>query len=121
MKAALRFAWREARFLKVPVCMFQGALDFVVDPQAAEVWLESLLSHDKQFHLLPEHFHELHNEPGLACDNRDGRRLAARPHRGAPKHRIVTCCLSTRSGTPNPGRFTEQSVLLEAQPLRRVF
>jgi alpha-beta hydrolase superfamily lysophospholipase len=41
----------------------QGAKDVVVDPVAPAHWLESVAATDKTYHQLPEHYHELLNEP----------------------------------------------------------
>ncbi|HUG91471.1 MAG TPA: lysophospholipase [Planctomycetaceae bacterium] len=79
MRRALRNAWREAPGLRVPLLVLQAGQDRIVDPDAAREWLASAGSADKTFRCLPEHYHELLNEPDwpetatLVADWLDGR------------------------------------------------
>ena len=63
MQAALRDVWAERSALRLPLLVVQGGADRIVDPEVAAPWLEQVPSHDKEFRLLDDHYHELHNEP----------------------------------------------------------
>lgn len=63
MRKALRAAWSEADHIDVPLLVIQGGQDRIVDPAAAQSWLEPVNTADKTLIQLPEHYHELHNEP----------------------------------------------------------
>lgn len=63
MQAALQTAWKEAGVVDVPLLLLQAGEDRIVCPDAAESWLETVGVSDKTFRLLPEHLHELLNEP----------------------------------------------------------
>jgi alpha-beta hydrolase superfamily lysophospholipase len=67
MRKALRNAWREAPALTRPILVLQAGQDQIVDPEAARQWLDSAGSQDKTFLCLPEHYHELFNEPDWAA------------------------------------------------------
>ena len=63
MRRALRHAWREAPAMRVPLLLVQAGRDRIVDPDASREWIEFAGSPDKTFQCLPEHYHELLNEP----------------------------------------------------------
>jgi lysophospholipase len=63
MRRALRHAWREAPGMRVPLLLVQAGRDRIVDPDASREWIEFAGSPDKTFQCLPEHYHELLNEP----------------------------------------------------------
>ncbi len=63
MKAALRDVRDDVAALRVPLLMLQGGADQVVDPECVRPWLDTVPSSDKELMWLPDHFHELHNEP----------------------------------------------------------
>jgi lysophospholipase len=63
MRRALRNAWREAPQMRVPLLLVQAGHDRIVDPDASREWLETAGSPDRTFECLPEHYHELLNEP----------------------------------------------------------
>lgn len=63
MQSALRAAWRESPRLQTPLLLMQAGSDRIVDPSAAEPWFNSTASGDRTFEFLPEHYHELLNEP----------------------------------------------------------
>ncbi len=62
-QAAIRRAWRDAPQMDLPLLVLQGARDRIVDPLATEHWAETAGGQDKTFRLLPDHLHELLNEP----------------------------------------------------------
>ena len=63
MKQAIADAWRDAEKLNVPILALQAGDDRIVDPTAVEPWLRTAGSHDTRFRMIPEHYHELLNEP----------------------------------------------------------
>lgn len=63
VQRAIRQAHDEATSVKLPLLMLHGSIDPVTDPRAALQWFESAGSHDKTFEYVPDHLHELFNEP----------------------------------------------------------
>jgi alpha-beta hydrolase superfamily lysophospholipase len=63
MRKALRNAWNETDRIQVPLLVIQGDQDRIVDPSVVEPWLDKVPVADKTLIRLPDHFHELHNEP----------------------------------------------------------
>ena len=63
MRRALRSAWTEAHKLTLPLLALQAGQDRVVDPDVVGPWVQTTGSFDKTVHLLPEHLHEVLNEP----------------------------------------------------------
>jgi lysophospholipase len=63
MRAGLRAAFRNAGRMKLPLLLLQGCEDRIVDSSRSREWLAAVGSADLAFRELPEHFHELHNEP----------------------------------------------------------
>src|SRR5206468_423929 len=63
MKAALRDVRDDVDALRMPLLILQGGADQVVDSECVRPWLDTVPSSDKEMMWLPDHFHELHNEP----------------------------------------------------------
>lgn len=63
MQEALKAAWRDTSRLESPVLLMQAGDDQIVEPLAAEPWFKLISSSDRTFELMPEHYHELLNEP----------------------------------------------------------
>lgn len=49
--------------ITLPTLLLHGDMDPVTDPSASREWFESISSADKTCHFLPDHLHELLNEP----------------------------------------------------------
>jgi acylglycerol lipase len=63
MKAALKAVWDEVGALRMPVLIAQGGADRIVDPEVARPFLDLVPSRTKKLLWVPDHYHELHNEP----------------------------------------------------------
>ncbi len=63
MKQAIADAWRDAEKLNVPILAMQAGDDLIVDPAVVGPWLQTAGSDDTRFRMIPEHYHELLNEP----------------------------------------------------------
>jgi lysophospholipase len=63
MEAALKSVWSESTRILCPLLLMQAGDDRIVDPNASRPWFDTVASIDKSFHLFPEHYHELLNEP----------------------------------------------------------
>lgn len=63
MQRAIRKAWEEAHRFEVPTLMLQAGDDKLVCPYASQQWFHQTRSRSKTFRLLPEHYHEVLNEP----------------------------------------------------------
>ena len=63
MKAALKAVWDEVGSLHMPVLIAQGGADRIVDPDVARPFLDLVPSSVKELMWVPDHYHELHNEP----------------------------------------------------------
>ena len=63
MKAALKAVWDEVDSLQMPVLIAQGGADRIVDPEVARPFLDLVPSTTKHLMWVPDHYHELHNEP----------------------------------------------------------
>lgn len=49
--------------VRLPLLLLQGGADRVVSPAAAQRWFDAVGSQDKTMQVLPDHWHELLNEP----------------------------------------------------------
>ncbi len=63
VQAAAVSAHRDAERIGIPVMLLQGDADEVVDPGAAESWIQCVGSADRTLRMLPDHLHELIHEP----------------------------------------------------------
>lgn len=63
MESAMKSVWSEATRILCPLLLMQAGDDHIVDPKASRPWFDTIASIDKSFHLFPEHYHELLNEP----------------------------------------------------------
>lgn len=63
MRAALNAAWRDAHRVTVPLLVVQAGADRIVSPHATRGWFEQTASADKTYRCLPDHYHEVLNEP----------------------------------------------------------
>jgi len=64
MKSALTAVWNDVGSLRMSVLVAQGGADCIVDPEMVRPWLDRVPSADKELKWFPDHYHELHNEPG---------------------------------------------------------
>jgi len=63
MKSSLAAAWKDADRIDMPVLIMQAGDDKLVDEAAPGQWLQRVPSDDTTLHDLPDHYHELLNEP----------------------------------------------------------
>jgi len=63
MQAAAERAMTHADEIRVPVLCLQGGADKLVSPEATQRFVAELGSDDVTFEMLPEHYHEIFNEP----------------------------------------------------------
>ena len=63
MKRAVASAWDEAHKLHLPLLAVQAGQDEIVAPDAVEPWLRTVGSPDATLMWLPDHLHEVLNEP----------------------------------------------------------
>jgi lysophospholipase len=63
MQRARQSAWTDAHKLTLPLLALQAGQDRVVDPDVVGPWVQTTGSLDKTFHHLPDHLHEVLNEP----------------------------------------------------------
>lgn len=61
--AAIGEALAQAPQMTIPTLVLHGAADRVTDVLAAQQWFEAAGSRDKTYRLIPDHLHELLNEP----------------------------------------------------------
>ncbi len=63
MRTALHHTWDQAHSVDLPLLIVQAGEDRIVDPVAPVEWMEMVPSRDKSIQVLPEHYHEVLNEP----------------------------------------------------------
>ncbi|MEX2285456.1 MAG: lysophospholipase [Planctomycetaceae bacterium] len=63
MRSAMAAAWDEAKHVQLPLFIMQAGADRIVDPDAPAEWVKLSGSNDVTLQTLPEHYHELLNEP----------------------------------------------------------
>ena len=66
VQTAIADAFAAAAQLTIPLLAFQGDIDAIVDPRALVRWFHEVGSTDKTLTLLPNHLHEILNEPDSA-------------------------------------------------------
>lgn len=66
VRSALAAVHAEAGRIQCPLLVLQGDRDEVVNPQATAAWFQLLECHDRTFLMLPDHLHELLQEPDSA-------------------------------------------------------
>ena len=63
MQKALATAWHETEKYVTPTYLVQAGKDALVDPDASRAWLAQTGTVDAYCKFLPEHYHEVLNEP----------------------------------------------------------